>query len=154
MLRGLVTADVEFVVIGGVAAVAHGSSYQTNDLDICYRDSSANIRRLSVLLRTWNAYPREWETGRPFDVDPRTIKTTPTLNLRTTEGFLDLLAGVAGLDGYETAVKHSEEVEALGVRFRVLTLPALIRAKETLGRPKDLSQVPALRALLALRQKT
>jgi predicted nucleotidyltransferase len=151
MLRGLVDAEVEFVVVGGVAAVAHGSTSVTNDLDICYHDTSDNIRRLSALLRQWKAYPRDWERGQVFSVDARTIKTTPTLNLQTSEGLLDVLAAITGLDGYVTALRESEEMVVFGLHFRVLGLAALIRSKEAAGRTKDLAQLPTLRALLELK---
>lgn len=152
MLRGLTEAGVEFVVIGGVAAVAHGSAFQTNDLDVCYRPSAENIQRLVGLLREWKAYPRGWEEGLPFSMDARTFATTPVLTLRTVEGDLDLLDRVAGLDGYDTAREMSEEIAALGINFRALGLGALIRAKEATGREKDLAQLPMLRALLLMRQ--
>lgn len=153
MVHGLLQAEVEFVVIGGVAAVAHGSTIQTNDLDICYRPSPENIERLVQLLKKWNAYPRGWEEGLPFEIDARTLATTPILTLRTSEGFLDLLDRVAGLDGYETVVEQSEEFPALDLRFRALGLAALIRAKEATGRAKDLAQLPVLRALLAMKKQ-
>jgi hypothetical protein len=60
MLRGLNDAGVEYVVIGGVAAVAHGSSFLTNDLDVCYRAGREHLERLARLLRAWRAYPRGW----------------------------------------------------------------------------------------------
>ncbi|MGI9075918.1 MAG: nucleotidyltransferase [Gemmatimonadaceae bacterium] len=154
MLRGLNDAKIEFVVIGGLAAVAHGAPFVTNDLDVCYRASGENVDRLARLLRTWNAYPRGWEAGLPFELDSRTFHTTPLLTLQTAEGNLDLLDRVAGLDGYETAYEHSIEIEALGVSFRALELGALIRAKEATGRAKDLGQLPALRALLALMEES
>lgn len=152
MLRGLSNAEVEFVVIGGVAAVAHGSTFQTNDLDICYRPSAANIERLTRLLREWAAYPRGWESGLPFEMDARTFAMTPALTLRTSEGDLDLLDKVAGLNGYDVARELSEELVILDARFHVLGLPALVRAKEATGRAKDLAQLPMLRALLSLQK--
>jgi len=151
MIQGLLAEEVEFVVIGGVAAVAHGSTYQTNDLDICYRVTAPNLNRLCAVLQRWKAYPRDWEPGHAFAADPRTLKVTPTLNLRTTEGFLDVLSGVTGLNGYATARKRSDEVTAFSLRFRVLSLQALIVAKEAAGRPKDLMLLPELRALQELR---
>ncbi len=150
MLRGLVAEGIEFVVIGGVAAVAHGSPSTTNDLDICYHASASNIRRLAELLQRWKAYPRDWEPGRPFALDARTLKTTPTWNLRTVEGDLDVLSGVVGLDGYRTARRESTMLSAFGITFPALNLAALIKSKEALGRPKDQAHLLQLRALLEL----
>jgi hypothetical protein len=150
MLRGLGDAKVEFVVIGGVAAVAHGSPFQTNDLDICYRASPENLDRLAVLLKSWAAYPRSWESGLPFEMDSRTLKTTPILTLLTREGQLDLLDEVAGVGRYDSVFANSQTVTAFDLGFRVLSLRALLAAKRATGRPKDLAQLPALEALQAL----
>jgi predicted nucleotidyltransferase len=153
MLRGLNDAGVEYIVIGGVAAVAHGSSFLTNDLDVCYRAGREHLERLAQLLRAWKAYPRGWEPGLPFEMDARTFATTPVLTLATSEGQLDLLDTVAGVGGYEEALKSSEEIMAFGLRFRVLSLPAILAAKRATGRTKDLAQLPALEALWALIQQ-
>lgn len=149
-MRGLNDASVDFVVIGGVAAVAHGSPFQTNDLDVCYRPSSENLVLLARLLKTWNAYPRGWDAGLPFEMDARTLTTTPVLTLQTSEGQLDLLDKVAGVGGFDEVLADSQSVTALNVQFRVLGLRALIAAKRAAGRGKDLLQLPALEALQAL----
>jgi aryl carrier-like protein len=93
------------------------------------------------------------EPGLPFEMDARTFATTPVLTLATSEGQLDLLDTVAGVGGYEEALKSSEEIMAFGLRFRVLSLPAILAAKRATGRTKDLAQLPALEALWALIQQ-
>jgi hypothetical protein len=151
MLQGLVEAEVRFVVIGGVAAAAHGSAHVTSDLDICYEVTSENVAHLATLLVEWGAYPRGVEKGLPFFMDERQFRTTPVMTLTTREGFLDVLDRVAGVGDYAKAVEHSVEFDAFDVRFSALDLPALIRAKRAAGRPKDLAQLPELEALAALR---
>src|SRR5688572_28444819 len=42
--------EVEFVVVGGVAVVAHGAALMTRDLDILYRLEEANVHRLVAAL--------------------------------------------------------------------------------------------------------
>jgi hypothetical protein len=154
MLQGLVARDVRFVVVGGVAAAAHGSTRVTNDLDLCYEATDENLRRLAGLLASWEAYPRGWEPGLPFIMDVRTLRTTPLMTLDTTQGAIDLLDRIRGVGGYAEAVSESEEVEAFELAFPVLGLPALIRAKRAAGRPKDLDQLPELEALRALARKS
>ena len=100
MLQGLVEARVRFVVIGGVAAAAHGSAHVTNDLDICYDVASENVVRLATLLVEWDAYPRGVEKGLPFFMDERQFRTTPVMTLTTREGFLHVLDRVAGVGDY------------------------------------------------------
>lgn len=147
MLRGLTEERVEFVVVGGVAAVALGAPIATQDLDICYDSSGPNVGRLVALLRRWKAYPREWEAGLPFDLDVRTFRTTPLLTLQTTEGWLDLLDRVEGVGGYSKAREAAVEIEAFEVRFHVLGIGPLIDAKRAAGRSRDLQHLPMLEAL-------
>ena len=155
MLSGLTKKKVRFVVVGGVAAAAHGSSRVTNDLDICYdAEAVANIAALASLLAGWRAYPRGIEEGltRSFIMDDRTLCNAPILTLTTSEGDIDVMDRVAGVGTYDAVRQHSERISALGVRFRVLDLPSLIKAKRAAGRPRDFDHLPELEALLALRK--
>ena len=154
MLQGLTTADVRFVVVGDVAAAAHGSQYVTNGLDICYDAESGNVQRLAVLLASWNAYPRGIEHGLPFFMDERQFRAQPAMTLTTREGDIDVLRHVAGVGEYADAYDHSVEIDAFEVRFRLLDLPALIAAKRAANRPKDLAHLLELEAILALRHTT
>jgi predicted nucleotidyltransferase len=154
MLGGLVKKKVRFVVVGGLAAAAHCSSRLTIDLDFCYdaldRD---NVRALATVLASWNAYPRAVAEGLPFIMDDRTLRGAPVLTLTTTEGDIDVMDQIAGIGPYAQVRKNSEPVTALGVRFRVLDLPSLIKAKRAAGRPRDFEHLPELEALLALRKQ-
>lgn len=153
MLGGLSRQKVRFVVIGGVAAAVHGSSRVTNDLDVCYdAKEAANIDRLAALLAKWDAYPRGVERGLPFIMDGRTLRGAPIMTLTTTEGDLDVMDRVAGVGDYDALRKRSEAISALGVRFRVIDLPSLIKAKRAAGRPRDFDALPELEALLTLRK--
>ena len=153
MLGGLSRQKVRFVVIGGVAAAVHGSSRVTNDLDVCYDAKEAgNIDRLAALLAKWDAYPRGVERGLPFIMDGRTLRGAPIMTLTTTEGDLDVMDRVAGVGDYDALRKRSEAISALGVRFRVIDLPSLIKAKRAAGRPRDFDALPELEALLTLRK--
>ena len=140
MLQGLTAARVRFVVVGGVAAAAHGSAHVTNDLDICYDATPANVARLAALLAEWKAYPRGVDRGLPFFMDQRQFRTTRIMTLTTREGDLDVLDRVAGVGDFAESMKHSEKFEGFGVRFPVLELPELIRAKRATGRPKDIAR--------------
>lgn len=151
MVRGLTRKKVNFVVVGGVAAAAHGSSRVTNDLDICYDASEkANLVALASVLLSWDAYPRGVEPNLPFILDDRTLFGAPILTLTTSEGDIDVMDRIAGVGDYAAVKLHSERVSALGVRFRVLDLPSLIKAKRAAGRPRDFEHLPELEALLAL----
>jgi hypothetical protein len=152
MLRGLTRKKVKFVVVGGVAAAAHGSSRVTNDLDICYDAAKDNLAALGSLLAAWKAYPRGIEPDLPFIMDDRTLRGAPILTLTTTEGDIDVMDRIAGIGDYPAVKRNSEKISALGVSFRVLTLPSLIKAKRAAGRPRDHEHLPELEAILALRK--
>jgi predicted nucleotidyltransferase len=154
VLRGLKDSRVKFVVIGGLAAAAHGSRRVTDDVDICYDTDHQNLTKISELLSSWKAYPRGIEKGLPFFMDERQFKVTPLMTLTTTEGLIDVLDFVKGVGDYHTCVKQSLEITAFDIRFRILDLPALIDAKRAVGRPRDLDHIPELEALLALRRST
>ena len=148
MLRGLRESDVKFVVVGGLAATAHGSRRVTDDLDICY--DKANVTQLAAVLSDWKAYPRGVEEGLPFIMDEKQFRITPLMTLTTHEGFIAVLDIVKGVGDYSHCRQRSVPLEAFDVRFRVLDLPALIDAKRAAGRPRDIDQLPELEALLAL----
>lgn len=150
ILQGLESARVKFVVIGGLAAAAHGSRRVTDDVDICYDSSPPNVTRLTGLLVEWEAYPRGTERGLPFFMDERQFNVTPLMTLTTREGFLDVLDTVKGVGDYQKCLARSIEISGFDIRFRILDLPSLIDAKRAAGRPRDLDQIPELEALLAL----
>lgn len=152
MLAGLAETKVEFVVIGGVAATVHGSVAVTIDLDICYNPSDRNRARLAALLTSWQAYPRGAPPDLPFILDERMLSAAPILTLTTCEGALDCLDMVAGVGTWTDVRAATTMVRWDALRFRVLTLEALIAAKRAAGRPKDRAAVIELEAIRALRE--
>ncbi|MGQ0715040.1 MAG: hypothetical protein ACT4PJ_15170 [Gemmatimonadaceae bacterium] len=153
ILLGLVRHEIDFVVVGGVAAALHGSARVTNDLDVCYDSATENVARLAALLASWNPYPRGWEAGLPFTMDERTLRTTPMLTLTTSQGDLDLLTEVSGVGDYAAVLRSSVPMSGSSFSFRVLDLEPLIRSKRATGREKDLAQLPELEALRELRKR-
>jgi len=154
MLQGLKEARVAFVVVGGLAAAAHGSRRVTDDVDICYDSGETNVTRLADLLVGWEAYPRGIERGLPFFMDTKQFRATPLMTLTTREGFIDVLDQIKGVGAFAECRSRSVEVEAFDIRFRVLDLDALIDAKRATGRAKDIDQLPELETLRALAPRT
>ncbi|MEP7366658.1 MAG: hypothetical protein ABI972_25660 [Acidobacteriota bacterium] len=152
VVQRLCDVDVDFVVIGGWAAIFHGSAHVTNDLDICYARDSANLKKLAVCLAPYHPRPRGLAEGLPFVWDETTLANGTIFTLATDVGIIDLLAEVAGIGGYNDVLASSIEVEAFGRRIRALTLKSLIRAKKAAGRPKDLLQLPELEGLMEVRE--
>lgn len=153
VLRGLTGAGVRFVVIGGVAGVAHGWSRITNDVDICYDPAPENRVRLARLLQSWHAYLRGVEPGFPFTMDARTLRDVPVLTLVTDEGDLDVMDRVQGVGEYAAVETGSQTIVIEGVPAPTLTLDALIASKRATGRRKDREALLELEALREERRR-
>jgi predicted nucleotidyltransferase len=151
--RVLSRAQVEFVVVGGVAARAHGSARLTNDLDVVYRRTPENIERLAAALAPHSPYLRGAPAGLPFRWDAGTIRRGLNFTLTTAFGDLDLLGEVTGGGGYDALVARSTSIAAFGLEVRCLDLDCLIEVKRAAGRPKDLEAIAELEALLEERQR-
>lgn len=153
LLMVLCKAEVAFIVIGGMAAVAQGSAYVTADLDICYQRHPRNYQRLSEALQPLHLRLRGAPADLPFVLDAATLRAGLNFTFTTDLGDLDLLGEVTGLGSYDTVKAQAEEIELYQYRVWVLTLAGLIRSKEAAGRPKDLRLLPELQALRALREE-
>ena len=140
---------VDYVLIGGLAAVLHGPTAMTNDADIVPEPSPANLERLAAALRALDARLRVPETpdGVPFDPHPALLGSMRTLNLTTRCGDLDLAAEPDGIDDRAGFVERAVLYDIAGQRVRVAALADIIRSKEAAGRPKDHATLPILRAL-------
>lgn len=147
LLRILARHEVEFILVGGVAAVAHGSARLTQDLDIVYRRGPQNHRRLVAALATLDPYLRGAPPGLPFRWDVRTIEAGLNFTLRTALGDLDLLGEITGGGSYDDLAAHCIVISVFGIECRCLDLPSLIRVKRAAGRPKDLEAAAELEAI-------
>ncbi len=125
----------------------------TFDLDICYDPAPDNCARLAAALARWNAYLRGVEAGLPFVMDARQLRISPVMTLTTSVGDLDVMDRVAGVGDYPLVLASSVEAVVGETRFRILDLPALIKAKRAANRQKDREQLPELEALLELRRR-
>ena len=148
LITCLANHQVEFVVIGGVAATVHGSAYVTYDLDICYGRDAENLARMATALAPYHPSLRDMPDDLPFFWDERTLHRGLNFTLKTDLGDIDLLAEVAGIGDFEQALASSILVQLFGVECAVLSLEALIKAKHAANRPKDHLVLPELEALL------
>jgi predicted nucleotidyltransferase len=144
LLGALAAGDVQFVVIGGVAATVHGSARLTRDVDVCYARDDGNLTRLVDALSPLRPYLRGAPAGLPFDWSVGTIRRGLNFTLVTTAGDIDLFGEVPGVGGYPEAVAGSIEIDLFGQRLRCLDLPTLLRAKRAAGRPRDLEVIAEL----------
>jgi hypothetical protein len=154
LLQALVGGGVEFIVIGGVAATAHGSAHATVDLDVVYRRTAENIARLAAALAPLTPYLRGAPPGLPFTFDPDTIRRGLNFTLTTRAGDLDVLGEATGGGSYDALLSRTVVLTVFGLDCRFVDLEALIHLKRAAGRPKDLERIAELEALAAERDST
>jgi len=137
LVKRLVPAGVEFVIVGGVSAVLHGATIVTKDLDLCYRRTPNNIARLASALAALNPRPRGSPPGLPFVFDERTIQLGSNFTLQVGDEDLDLLGDMSAIGGYEQIIASAVDMEVAGFSVKVLALEHLIATKTAANRPKD-----------------
>lgn len=153
ILRRLVERGVDFVVIGGIAAVLHGSARNTFDLDICFATDDANLSALGDVLTTLGARLKGLDEGVPFVPDRRTLRQIELLTLVTSLGELDVLAKPPGAPNYADLRRNADRYDIGGFNVSVASIDDLIAMKQTAGRTKDLLDVEELEAIKRLRHR-
>jgi len=153
MIRVFAASAVEFIVIGGVAATAHGSARSTVDLDVVYRRTRENVARLAAALAPHQPYLRGAPPGLPFRFDEQTIWRGLNFTLMTALGAIDLLGEVTGGGNYEALLPGSVRLRIFGAECFCLSLEQLIHVKRAAGRPKDLEVIAELEAILEERRR-
>lgn len=150
LLHRLADSGLDFVIIGGFAAVTHGSSLMTRDLDICVLLTNETVEKLRSTFADWNPKHRMTPQRLSFLDFP---KTGPVKNLylETDHGIVDILSDVLGIGDFYRLREAAEIFEIGGRRYQVISLEDLIVAKEAVGRDKDLLAAKELRAIAAKR---
>lgn len=151
LLGSLDRHGVAYVLIGGMAAVAHGSPFPTEDVDITPATGKDNMTRLSTALDELDAKIRVegMPEGLPFDHDADSLAAVQTWTLTTRHGDLDLSFVPDGTTGYDDLRRDAKETDLLGIAVPVASLADVIRSKQAANRPKDQRVLPTLRDLLA-----
>jgi len=147
LLATLGKRGVDFIVVGGAAAIAHGSARLTQDLDIVYDRSPANLDRLVAALAGLQPYPRGAPPGLPFIWDRSTLERGLNFTLATSLGDVDLLGEIPGGGAYGDLRAQAIELQLFETHCLSLSLAQLIRAKRAAGRPKDLEALAELEAI-------
>lgn len=147
LLQRLCDADIDFVVVGGFAALLHGSTQVTRDLDLCAVLSSEDVAKLRKALQDLKPTHRLTPQRLSFLTNPDPDVPVRNLYLETELGTVDILSSILGVGDFERVRTGSVEVEIFGRRCRVISVDDLIRAKEALAREKDLLAAKELRAI-------
>jgi predicted nucleotidyltransferase len=153
LLGPLVRHGVDFVLIGGMAGISHGSNYPSFDLDVLYARDRANVSRLVAALEEIGVRLRGAPADLPFLLDSRTIENGANFTFVTPHGDLDVLADAAGMPAYDALRSEAVEREISGIPVRIASLDHLIAMKRAAGRTKDKLMVEEYLALAAERQR-
>jgi predicted nucleotidyltransferase len=147
LVRTLSLSGIDFIIVGGVAAAAHGSPRATQDIDVVYSRAPDNLSRIAEALQRYDAYLRGAPRGLPFRLDAATLAAGLNFTLTTSLGLIDLLGEITGGGRYEDLFPHSIHITIFGVSCRVLDLDTLIDVKRAAGRPKDFEVIAELELL-------
>ncbi|MDO8520414.1 MAG: nucleotidyltransferase [Deltaproteobacteria bacterium] len=144
LLKLLLHSPVDFVLVGGFAAILHGSQQTTRDIDICILYSPEQISLLRDLLKPFHPYYRMEKVHPPFTDIP---DHEQDLHLGTDLGDLDIIRHVKGVGGFYDVLKNTREIEMYGGKCRLISIDDLIKAKKALGRHRDLATATELEAI-------
>jgi hypothetical protein len=147
LLERLIKHSVNFVIVGGFAAVAYGVTLVTQDIDVCCDFSADNLLRLQEAIEDLNPVHRMTPKRLHLQLTAEKCKGLKNLYLSTDKGQLDCLGEVKGLGDYEAVLRKSEEIELDIGTCRILTIQALIDAKKAMDRPRDRETVLQLTAI-------
>jgi len=147
LITRLTRHGVDFVVIGGFAAMAHGATLVTEDLDVCCDFSADNLMRLQEALADLHPVHRMPPARPALGLTRQTCRGFKNLYLHTDYGALDCLGMIEGVGGFEEVKRNSVEIDLPAGPCRVLSLDALIRSKEAMTRPRDRQAVLQLKAI-------
>ena len=150
ILEVLARHGVQFVIVGGFAAVAQGSPIPTIDVDIVPATDRDNYVRLSAALLELDAKVRAAGVEPlPFEHDADSLAAVQMWNLTTKYGDLDITAQPSGTEGYDDLRRDAFDITLRGVTVLLASLADIVRSKEAAGRDKDRRALPVLRELVA-----
>lgn len=150
LLGRLANNSVDFVVVGDFAGAVYGCTYVSQGMEICCDFSPANLLALQKALSDLEPVHRMTPGRKKLALTQQQCSQLKNLYLDTTMGQLDCLSFIDGLGDFEQVKRASELLEVEGMKVRVLSLDALIKAKKSMNRPRDrqvLSQLEAIRKL-------
>ncbi len=151
LIERFADAGLEFVVVGGFAGVLHGSTFVTDDLDVCAVLTPANVEKLRTALADLHPVHRLTHKRVSFLEHPPGGEALANLYLETDAGVVDLLGSILGVGDYGELRKNAVKISLFGRDCFVISLDDLIKAKETLARERDLLAAKELRAIAAKR---
>lgn len=142
--------EVQFVLIGALAARLQGFPRLTADADITPARDPANLERLAAALRELDArvYTDSVPEGLPFDCSAPMLERADVWNLVTAAGRLDVAFRPSGTEGFEDLARGAVRFEVYGLELRVAGLADILCSKQAANRPQDRQDAVILREML------
>jgi hypothetical protein len=147
LLERLFDAEIEFVIVGGFAAVLHGSTLVTRDLDVCTALTDATLEKLRGILKDLSPVHRGGGARLSFLTNPDPGVVVRNLYLETDAGAIDFLSSITGVGDFQRIRSQAVAIELFGRRCFVMSLADLITAKRALGRDRDMLAARELEAI-------
>ena len=147
VLEGLIKADVNFILVGGLAAVVQGAPVTTIAVDIVHNRSSENIVKLLAFLKSIGAFHRRLD-DKVIEPTERDISGEGHALFSTRLGPLDVLAVIEEGKTYDDPIEHTVDVKFRGYTIKVLDLKMMIELKRASRDPKDKQRLPVLEETL------
>ena len=144
LFRVLADHDVDYLVIGGVAAQVHGRRRTTKDLDVTPAPDRENFKRLAAALVALDAHPAELGPSAPTPTSEQLRMAPIVPPLTTRHGELHILNQVPGATPYAEMRRRALTVDLDGISMCIVAVDDLIRMKQTTGRPSDIEDIAAL----------
>lgn len=152
IIKAMEKEGVKYLLVGGIAAIGHGMTYTTNDIDICYERSKGNCEALVRALLPSRPMLRTPDGSLPFLFDEKTLMNGMNFTLDTDWGWIDLLGDLSGVGGYEELIPTAVKIEFYGVIVDTISLGDLIKAKQIAGRTKDKLHLLELEAIRKMKE--
>lgn len=144
---------IDFIIIGGIAAGIHGSTYTTEDFDVCYSRTEENLKKLSDWLQIHHARLRGAPADLPFTPDVLTLRSGLNFTLETDLGDIDFFGEIQSVGYYSDVLQRSVIIEVYDIPCRIINLETLIAVKRKTGRSKDIAVAIELEAIKELLEK-
>ena len=149
-VRAFHQAEIEFILIGGLAMISHGANTLTQDVDLAYALDPQNLERLAAFLPTIHARVLGRPANDNFVITPSTLAGVKFLNLYTSLGEVDIMRTIPGVDSFEDLQERAVPMDLGSFIVRVASLDDLIAMKRAANRPKDQNHLFELLALKKL----
>ncbi len=147
LLTLLIKSPIDFVLVGGFAAVLHGSNQTTRDIDICLSLDLQQIELLREVLAPIHPIHRLSPEKISFLTFPENFSDTTELYLSTDWGILDVMSRIEAVGGYFDLLRNAKKIDLLGSSCFIISIDDLIKSKRALGRHRDIATILELEAI-------